>query len=72
MDERDREESAFRSHHVLYQFVRMLLGLKNAPTVFQRALNVILFSLIWPSALVYLEDIVVFWKTVEQHLNRFQ
>lgn len=34
IDPRDRDKTTFTSHHGLYRFVRMPLGLKNAPETF--------------------------------------
>ena len=40
--EEDREKTAFTSHMGTYRYLRMLLGLRNAPETFQRALDIIL------------------------------
>lgn len=65
----DREKTAVTSHHGLYQFERMPFGLKNEHATFQWEMYVILSSVRWQSALFYLDDTVVFPKTVEQNLN---
>lgn len=60
---------AFTSHRGLYQFVRIPLGLKNIPNPFQLSMDVILLSVNLQSALVNLDDIVRFSKTVQQLLT---
>lgn len=36
------------------------------------AVDFVKSSVKWQSALVYLEDVAVFWKTVKQHLNQYR
>lgn len=55
--ERDREDTDFTSHDRPYQFVRMLFELKNAPATFQWAIDVILSSIRWQSAFIFIDDI---------------
>ena len=47
----------------------MPFGLRNAPGTFQRAIDVILAQVRWQYSLVYLDDIVVFSKTGEEHID---
>lgn len=42
VEEIDRDNTAFTSHHRLYRFVQMRFGLNNAPGLFQRDTEVIL------------------------------
>lgn len=65
----DREKLAFRSHRGLYQFKRMPFGFRNGPAVFQRIMQGILAPYLWIFALVYIDDIVIFSKTFEDHLT---
>ena len=67
IDEADRDKTTFTSHHGLYRFVRMPFGLKNAPGTFQRAADVIQSKVKWQSAHVYLDDVIVYSKTVSEH-----
>ena len=64
----DREKLAFRSHRGLYQFKRMPFGYRNGPAVFQRVMQGILAPFLWIFALVYIDDIVIFSKSFEDHL----
>ncbi len=65
----DREKTAFRTHRGLYQFKRMPFGFRNGPAVFQRVMQGILAPFLWIFALVYIDDIVIFSKTFEDHLK---
>ena len=47
----------------------MLFGLRNAPATFQRALDIMLSGVRWQICLVYLDDVIVFSRTVEQHVK---
>ena len=65
----DKDKTAFISHYGLYRWLRMPFGLKNAPGTFQRAADIILASVKWQFALVYLDDIIVYSKSIEEHLD---
>jgi len=60
--------TAFRCHRGLLQFKRLPFGLRNGPQVFQRIMNKILSTMLWLFVLVYIDDIVVYSKTFEDHL----
>ncbi|CAF1330915.1 unnamed protein product [Rotaria sp. Silwood1] len=62
-------EAAFITHRGLYEFLVMPFGLSNAPATFQRLMDLILAGIKWQSCLVYIDDIVVFSSTFEQHLK---
>ncbi|KZR99842.1 Uncharacterized protein APZ42_004142, partial [Daphnia magna] len=47
-------------------------GLTNAPGTFQRLMNFVLRSVIGEICLVYLDDIIVFSKTKEEHLHNLE
>lgn len=48
----------------------MLVVVKNAPATFHRERNLKLASMRWQFALVYLDDIVVFSKSLEVHTGQ--
>lgn len=60
---KDRDKTKFASHCVLYRFLCMLFGLKNAPATFQRAVDIILSRAKWETAHVYLDDVIIYSKT---------
>ena len=67
--EPDRDKTAFSCHSGLYRFSRMPFGLTNAPATFQRAMDILLSPFRWKSCLVYLDDIIIFSKSWEEHIS---
>lgn len=50
----------------------MPFGLRNAPASFQRVIDIILSSGRFKYAIVYLEDIIVFSKNINEHLDKLE
>lgn len=72
VDERDREKTAFITPDGLYEFKVMPFGLCTAPATFQRVMDTVLAGLKWHTCLVYLDDVVVFARTFDEHLARLE
>lgn len=74
LDEASIEKSAFILPHGngRYEFLRMGMGLVNAPSTFQRLMDSILAGLQFEVCLIYLDDLIVFSKTFEEHLQRLR
>ena len=68
--ETDRQKTAFITDQGLYEFNRMPFGLCNAPSTFQRAMNNILRGLTDEICHVYLDDIIIFSTSLQQHKDR--
>jgi hypothetical protein len=51
-----------------FRWTRLPFGLKNAPAVFQRLMDIILAYLTWKSCMVFFDDVVVFSDSWEGHL----
>ena len=56
----------------VYDFLRMLYGLCNAPVTFQRLMQNCLGELNLTYALIYLDDMIVFSRTEEEHLHHLR
>lgn len=69
LDPNDIEKMAFRTHRGLFQFKRMPLGLRNGPSIFQRMMQGILSQYLWLFCFVYIDDIVVYSKSYEDHIK---
>ena len=69
VDPKERENLAFRIHHSLWQFIQMLFGYKNGPSIFQRVIQNALAPFLCIFVLVYINDIVIFYKTFDDHLD---
>ena len=71
--ERDKEKTAFRtSSGQLYEFNQAPFGLCNAPATFSLLMDRVLSGLHWEMCLFYLDDIIVFSSTWEEHLARLR
>ncbi len=69
MDRGDVEKTAFRTHKGLFQFKRMPFGLRNGPSIFQRIMQAILAPYLWLFALVYINDIIIYSRSYEEHIH---
>ena len=71
--EQDKEKTAFRtSSGQLFEFNQVPFGLCNAPATFSRLMDRVLAGLHWETCLFYLDDIIVFSSTWEEHLARLR
>jgi len=68
--EEDRPKTAFTTGSGLYHWIRMPMGLCNSPSTFQRAMDHVLNDLRWQDCLLYLDDLMVFSKDFDEHLER--
>ena len=66
----DIAKTAFICPLGLYEFLVMPFGLCNAPSTFQRAMDTVLAGVKWKTCLVYIDDILVFGRTFDEHLER--
>ena len=73
MSEKSRQYTAFTVGSLgVYEFLWVLYGLCNAPAMFQRLMQNCLGELNLTYALVYLDDVIMYSKTEEDHLRRLQ
>ena len=69
VDDESRAKTAFSTHDGHFQFKKMPFGLTNAPAVFMRLMNAIMSGILWKFCLPYMDDIMIFSKTFEEHLD---
>jgi len=69
MRHEDKPKTAFICHNGLWQYKRMPMGLRNAPSTFQRCVDKILGPYKGQFCAVYFDDICVFSKSFEEHIN---
>ena len=72
VNERDRHKTAFVTQPGLFEFNRMPFGLVNAPTTFQRAMDLVLSGLSYLICLCYLDDVIVFGRDFNEHYDRLK
>ncbi len=68
MNPEDREKTAFTTPRGQFHFKVLPFGLCNAPSTFQRLMDRVLRGLQNKICLVYLDDIIIYSGTFEEHL----
>ena len=69
---KDRPKTVFSTHRGQFQFKVMPFGSTNGPASFTRLMNLALDGLPWIYCLVYLDDIIVWSATFDEHLHRLR
>ena len=64
----DEWKIAFRTRYGHYQYRVMPFGLVNAPATFQTMTNEILREFLNQGIVVYIDDILIYFQTLEQHV----
>lgn len=71
VDPKDREITAFDpGFGGIYEYNVLPFGLNTAPSTFQRLMELVLAGLHWKTVLIYLDDILIFASSFEQHVQR--
>ena len=70
--EEDIPKTAFRTQRGQFEFVVMPFGTMNAPSTFQRLMNSIFREELDNFVLVYLDDILVYSKTLKDHIQHIR
>ena len=68
----DANKTAFVTRRGCFRFKILSFGLTGWPSLFQRLTDMVVFGLIWISALCYLYDNVVHSSNFEQHLTQLR
>lgn len=72
MNRNSKHKTAFSIGNGLWQFNVMPFGLCNAPATFERLMESVLRGLNWETCLVYLDDVIIFGRTFDEHKNRLE
>ncbi|CAF1402909.1 unnamed protein product [Rotaria sordida] len=68
LDPKDRPKTAFSTRDQHYQFTVLSQGVTNGPPAFQRIVSQILGPTRWQYSLAYLDDVIIYSPTFDQHL----
>jgi hypothetical protein len=70
IQEEDREKTAFSCHMGHYQFTKLPFGVNNGPATYQRCMDFILTGLKGIDCLAYLDDLICYSATMEEHAEK--
>jgi len=72
MRAKDIPKTAFTTDSDHFEYLRMPFGLTNAPATFQRAMDNLLGDLIAHKCLFYMDDIIVYSASLQEHIRDLQ
>lgn len=67
--EEHKHKTAFITQDGIYQFIRVPQGMKNSPSFFNRILRKIFCNLLFKHVFLYLDDILCYGSTFDEHLT---
>ena len=70
LDESSIPKTAFTSPFGKYEYIKVPFGLMQAPVYFQELMTCVLKD--FSFAITYLDDIIIFSRTAEEHLNHIK
>jgi hypothetical protein len=72
LTERAKQICTFRCPLGAFRYTRLPFGIMNAPAAFQRMMDLLLRGLSWSCAMVYMDDVIVFSSSWEEHMKNLR
>lgn len=67
-----RYKTAFSTKYCLFEHIRLSFGLCNSAATFSRVIQLVLQGLTWVECLAYLDDIIIFGTSFENHVENMR
>ena len=65
-------KTGFVAHKGLFEYVRMPMGLCNSAASFERLAEQVFALELWVFLLLYIDDLIVYSKTPEEHIKQLR
>ena len=72
LDDENRPKTAFTANGRHYEYCRMTMGLRNSAQTWQRLLTKVLSDMLFKSAIVYLDDILLLSRDFPEHYKHLE
>ena len=72
MAEGEEWKTAFRTRYGLFESLVMPIGLTNAPAIFQKFINNILWPFLNQFCTAFLDNILIYSNTLEEHRSHMR
>jgi hypothetical protein len=72
MDPAERSKAAFITPFGMYRPKRMMMGLAGSPATYQALMTKVLAPFLYRFACVYLDDVIIYSKTYEEHISHLR
>ena len=72
LHEEDKHKTAFICELGQFEFNRLPFGLVNSPSIFQRTMNKLFKSVLHQFVLCYVDDAIIYSRTIKEHLEHLR
>lgn len=72
MDEQDVKKTTFQTHHGHYEYRVMPYGVIGGPATFQHVMNSVLATILRKFVVVFIDDVLIYSKSWEEHLDHIR